>query len=140
MCSSDLWLRFACVVVPGCIGSNVVAVDARDVATPPSALVFEPWSAPTLAGFYESTEVTGEAAVSLRRVYYVFVADGTYTAAALLEQDGALAFQTLSGSWRAQDGGLVLDDRPPVPCERAPGHVRLVATTGTLVLREGKLP
>lgn len=127
------------LLLPACIASNVVAVEQREVGSALDGLVFQPVAAPQLDGFYESVDIRGDAAVSLRRIYYVFDSRGTYTAAALAEADGGLQFQTLRGTWRAAADGLVLDDQPPVPCEAAPDHVRLIAPNGSVVLRKGRL-
>lgn len=119
----------------GCIGSNVLAHEQRLVAPVVAELQFAPAPALPLAGLYESVLITGEVALALRKVYYVFQGDGTYTAAALVESDGQSAFQTLSGTWRSLDAGLELDGKEPVPLEQAPGHVRITAPNGSLVLR-----
>lgn len=127
------------LLLPACIASNVVAVEQREVGSALDGLAFRPVAAPQLDGFYESVDIRGDAAVSLRRIYYVFDARGTYTAAALAEVDGVLQFQTLGGTWSVGPGGLVLDGQEPVPCEEAPEHVRLVAPSGAVVLRKGRL-
>ena len=127
----------------GCIGSNVLAHEQRLVAPVVAELQFAPAPALPLAGLYESVLITGEVALALRKVYYVFQGDGTRTAtltcddtaAALVESDGQSAFQTLSGTWRSLDAGLELDGKEPVPLEQAPGHVRITAPNGSLVLR-----
>lgn len=119
----------------GCIGSNVLAHEQRLVAPVVAELQFAPAPALPLAGLYESVLITGEVALALRKVYYVFQGDGTYTAAALVESDGQSAFQTLSGTWRSLDAGLELDGKEPVPLEQAPAHVRITAPNGSLVLR-----
>lgn len=119
----------------GCIGSNVLAHEQRLVAPVVAELQFAPAPALPLAGLYESVLITGEVALALRKVYYVFQGDGTYTAAALVESDGQSAFQTLSGTWRSVAAGLELDGKEPVPLEQAPGHVRITAPNGSLVLR-----
>lgn len=118
-----------------CIPSNVVARDDRAVATPLAELHFEPANGAQLQGLWASVAITGDAAVALRRVYYVFQTNGTYTAAALVDEGGTLAFQTLSGTFAADAAGLVLDGAEPVQLEQAPEHLRITAPTGTLVLR-----
>jgi hypothetical protein len=137
------WLRssarcaaVACAVaLAGCIPSNVVAVDQRMVVADLGQLQFAPAPALQLAGLYESVAITGDAAVALRKVYYLFVDDGTYTAAALAEIDGKPAFQTLSGTWSSTASGLSLDGAEPVVLEQAPEHLRITAPNGALVLR-----
>ncbi|MEO6595913.1 MAG: hypothetical protein ABIP94_14265 [Planctomycetota bacterium] len=124
---------------PGCIASNVVATQDRAVVCDAADLAFEPVGSVVLEGLYESIDIRGEAAVSLRKVYYLFAADGTYTAAALTEVDGVPSFQTLNGVWDSTSAGLALDGRAPVLLERAPEHLRLTAPKGVLVLRRGTL-
>lgn len=120
----------------GCIASNVVAPRDRMVAAPDlDALPFVAAPELVLDGLYESVDLRGDAAQSLRRIYYHFAADGTYTAAALTERDGDLFFQSLRGTWRNSPDGLSLDGADPVRIERADDYVRLTAPTGTLVLQ-----
>ncbi len=132
-------LLLLAVAIPGCIASNVLDEDRRHVVAP-NELVFSPAVELALPGFYESTDVTGEVAASLRKVYYLFAGDGTYTAAALLDDGGTLAFQTLRGTWSIGASGLVLDGGDPVPVFVAEGHVRFTAPGGVLTLRRSTLP
>lgn len=123
----------------GCIASNVVATEDRLVPQPLAALPFAPAPDLRLDGLYESVEITGDAAVSLRRIYYLFRDDGSYTAAALAEGDGAATFQTLSGTWHTTAAGLSLDGAEPVRLEQAGQHLRLTAPNGAVVLRRSVL-
>lgn len=124
---------------PGCIASNVVATGDRLVAQPVENLAFVPAPGLPLTGLYESVEISGDAAVSLRKVWYLFLADGTYTAAALTETSTGPRFQTLNGTWTATAAGLSLDAAQAAPIEQAPGHVRITAKNGVLVLRAASL-
>ena len=125
------------VTVPtGCIASNVVAKEQRLVTTDSTQLPWVPATVATLDGLYESVDIRGDAAVSLRRIWYVFTVGGSYTGAALADADGQLAFQTLSGSWSLAPGGLVLDGQEAVPCDAAEGHLRLSAPTGVVILKK----
>lgn len=126
----------ACSLFGGCIASNVVAADQRLVAATAEQIAFQPAGVVVLDGLYESIDIRGDAALSLRKIYYRFAADGTYTAAALAEVDGAPQFQTLNGTWASSAAGLQLDGAEPVPLELAPDHLRLSAPTGTVVLRK----
>lgn len=131
----------ACVLVAtalgcsGCIASNVVATGDRMVQQPLEQLPFAPAPGLQLDGLYESVAITGDAAVSLRRIWYLFRADGSYTAAALVEGERGASFQTLDGSWASTAAGLSLDGAEPVPLEQAEQHLRLSAPTGVVVLR-----
>ncbi|MBL8733801.1 MAG: hypothetical protein JNN13_15630 [Planctomycetes bacterium] len=132
-------LLLACVGLPGCIASNVVAAKDRQVVVAAAELPWQPAPSAALDGLYESVDVRGDAAVSLRKVYYVFQQDGSYTGAALTEVEGCFRFQTLAGTWRCGADGLSLDDAPPVQLDAAPDHLRITAPTGVLVLRRGSL-
>lgn len=123
----------------GCIASNVVATTDRMVATPVHELAFAPAPDLVLDGLFGSTELTGEAAVSLRRIWYLFRPDGTYTAAALVDADGVASFQTLSGVWANGPDGLSLDGAPPVQLHRAGDHLRITDRNGVVVLRREAL-
>lgn len=123
------------LAVGGCIASNVVAPEQRLVVDDPAQLEFAPADGQPLDGLYASIDLRGAAAAALRKIYYRFAADGTYTAAALSEVDGRYAFETLSGIWALAGDQLVLDDGDAVRLERAPQHLRITAPNGVLVLR-----
>jgi len=128
----------ATMVLSGCIASNVVDPGLRLLATGTESLAFVPAPEFAWAGLYMSVEVQGEAAASLRRIWYWFRADGTYTAAALIETD-VVAFQTRDGTWRHAGGQLHLDDGPPVAVEVVGEFVRLTSGAGRVVLRHEAL-
>ncbi len=132
-------LAVAACLWSGCIASNVVASEDRSVQQPIAALPFA--AAPTLVldGLYESIAITGDAALSLRRIYYLFRPDGTFTAAALVDGETGAGFQTLSGTWVNGDAGLSLDGAEPVRLEQADAHLRITAPNGAVVLRRSAL-
>jgi hypothetical protein len=134
-----LALAAGAVLPIGCIASNVLAPQQRLVAGDPEQLPWFAADAAAIDGLFESIDIRGDAAVSLRRIWYVFARDGTYTGAALAENDGTLAFQTLSGTWSLTADGLVLDGQTAVACESAVGHLRLSAPNGVVVLKKGSL-
>jgi hypothetical protein len=119
----------------GCIASNVVAPEQRFVVADTAELAFAPATPGALQGFYGSVDIRGDAATALRRIYYLFAADGTYTGAALADVGEHAQFQTLSGTWTLDERGLALDGGEPVPCAVAGEHVRLTAPNGVVVLR-----
>lgn len=125
----------ACLLGAACIGSNVVAPTERMAPATEDALPFAPATAADLVGFHESVDIQGDAAVALRKVYYLFAADGTYTGAALADDGERLAFQTLTGAWSIGPEGLSLDGQAAVTCEAAAGQVRIATPTGVLRLR-----
>jgi hypothetical protein len=122
------------LLATSCIASNVVAPEQRMVAEPLQERVFEPAPTLRLDGLFESVDIQGDAAASLRKIYYLFSADGTYTAAALAEVAGSYSFQTLSGTWQNDAAGLVLDGGNPVKLEQSGDYLRLVAAGGLVVL------
>lgn len=129
------WLLVAAsTLAPGCIPSNVVATDQRLVATGIDQLQFAHADVVALEGLHASVDIRGDAALSLRAIWYWFRADGTYTAAALTEVD-TVSFQTRDGTWRCDPGSLVLDDGEPVLLEVAGDHYRLSSPAGSVVLR-----
>ena len=128
--ATSLWLLCAA----SCIASNVVAPEERMVNEPLAQQVFVPAPTLQLDGLYESCDIQGDAAVSLRKIYYRFAVDGTYTAAALSEVAGKFSFQTIDGTWRNEAAGLVLDGGDPVTLERSGDYLRLVAAGGLVVL------
>ncbi|MBL8730014.1 MAG: hypothetical protein JNM25_16435 [Planctomycetes bacterium] len=127
-------------LLAGCIASNVVATEDRAVLRPVAELPFVAAPELVLDGLYESIEITGDAALALRRIYYLFRPDGTYTAAALTEGERGAAFQTLSGTWTNTAAGLSLDGADPVRLERADEHLRITAANGAVVLRRSAAP
>ncbi|MGE3174147.1 MAG: hypothetical protein AB7O97_16080 [Planctomycetota bacterium] len=127
-------------LLPACYASNVVAEQDRAVALQALPTEWRPAAAADLDGLFESIEIRGDAALSLRKVYYWFSADGVYTGAALVDGDDAVAFQTLNGEWLLDADGLRLDGGDAVPTMAAPvtgtpTHVRIDAEGGSLVLQ-----
>jgi hypothetical protein len=133
--SAVLWS----LLLPGCIASNVIAPTERLVVGERAELAWRPADAAAVPGYFVAVELEGEAAQALRAVAYVFTTNGRYTGAALVEGDDGLDFQTLRGEWRLGAEGLSLDAAAPVACEQAPGHLRLTAPNGVVVLRREEL-
>ncbi len=134
-----LWVALLGPNLCSCIASNVVAEDQRLVARDLTALPFVPADASAFTGLYESIDIRGDAAVALRKIYYVFDTAGSYTGAALAESDGQLSFQTLNGNWTIGPEGLVLDGGAAVQAEMAAQHLRLSTPAGSVVLKAGSL-
>ena len=122
----------ATLVGCGLAPSNVVAKKDRAVVDRPEDVRWGPARKEDVLGSFESDSVTGEAAASVRRVEYVFDADGTYSGAALVQEAKRATFQTLSGRWRFENGTLRLGDDPPARTEAAPGRLRLTTEGGTV--------
>lgn len=130
------WLS---LLLAGCYASNVVAVQDRAVTLQTAALTWAPARAADMAGLYESVSIEGDAALSLRRIYYFFDGNGNYSAAALVASESGVAFQALSGTWHLDDQGLVLDQAPPARLLAASGYLRIEAAHGVLVLRRSPM-
>ncbi|MBL8841101.1 MAG: hypothetical protein JNL90_06150 [Planctomycetes bacterium] len=125
---------------PGCIAPSVLD-DAQRLpeTTAPARLDWRPAQAADLHGYWESSAVEGEAAVALRKLYYLFASDGRYTGAALVAGDTGPQFQTLDGRWTLADGVLDLGDGATAEAQVAPGWLRLVNEGGTLLLERSVL-
>lgn len=140
MRSDLLAALLACVAAlsSGCYPSNVVAVRDRAVAIgAEDAAQWRPCASQDLFGYFESYAVDGDAALSLRKVYYLFVPGGRYTGAALVDGDEGASFQTLGGTWSVDAAGLSLDGAPPVRCDMADGGLlRISLEDGAISLRK----
>ncbi|HED66343.1 MAG TPA: hypothetical protein ENJ09_12415 [Planctomycetes bacterium] len=128
-----LLLVLAAAGMSGCLPSNVVAPEARRVRTPLEDLRFEPAEAADLPGFWASESIDGPMAAVLLRVFYLFGPDGTFTGAALLDEDPP-RFVVLSGTWSFDSGMLRLDDAEPARLERAGDRLRLSGADGSVIL------
>jgi hypothetical protein len=127
----------ASIVLPlsaGCYASNVVAPEDRAVAGATLPTTWRPARAGDLRGLYMSVAISGDAALSLRRVWYWFEADGGYAGAALLEGEEGVAFQTRNGRWTLTENALRLDDGEAA-IDAADGFLRLRSQNGEVVLR-----
>ncbi len=120
----------------GCYASNVVDVDMRAVRadTTLADVAWRKAGIEDLRGLFESVEVQGDAAISLRRVYYLFE-PGRYTGAALIEGEQGLEFQTLAGAWSLDADGLRLDDGESFAADASSGMLRLQPPGGSIILR-----
>ena len=130
--AATLWLG----ITPACLASTVMPREER--AAPAAAPLVEWRSAERadLLGYFEAETIEGEAAASLWKVYYHFAEDQSYTGAALVRPpDAPPQFQTLSGQWQLEAGGLVLDGADPVQALAGEGRLKLVAPGGSLLLR-----
>jgi hypothetical protein len=126
---------FVLVSMTGCIASNVVAVADRTVVNDVDELQWRPVTSTDVPGLFESVEIRGKAAGSLRKVYYLFEENGHYAASALVAGDDGMKFQVVDGSWQLTAEGLVLDDSAATPVEIADDHMRLRSESGVVVLR-----
>ena len=116
-------------------------LDAKDRAAvvAPEAVAWRPAAREDVLGYFESERITGEAAASVRRVYYSFAADGTYTGAALVQDGARAAFQTLSGRWTLAGQALSLgSDAAPARAFAAPDRLRLDSDGGVAYFRRGR--
>ncbi len=126
-----------CAALAGCYPSNVVSSTDRAVRNgdPAAQLAWRPCVEADLVGSFASRSIEGDAALSLKKVYYVFLAGGRYTGAALVDADEGLTFQTLGGSYRLEGGMLALDGATGARCEAADGgFLRIAVEGGAIVL------
>jgi hypothetical protein len=131
------WL--ALPALGGCYASNVVAEADRAVVVPVAQLEFAPATAAEVRGLFESLQIEGDAAFTLRKVWYWFAPDGSYAGAALQETADGMTFQTRNGTWRLDASGFALDDGGPAVLLAAPEHLRLETPGGALLLRRARL-
>ncbi len=127
-------------VLPACTPSHPLAPTARAVAPAPETVTWAPARREDVAGFFESERITGDAAATLRRVWYSFAADGTWSGAALVDDGGRTAFQVLSGRWTVDGGVLRLGgDSAPARAFAAPDRLRLDSDGGSVLFRRAHL-
>jgi hypothetical protein len=118
-----------------CAGNGVLAREQRAAVVAAEAVEWHPASAADVPGVYVSSELTGALAGYLRKLVYLFEADGSYAGAALVDVSPP-RFEVLAGSWAWVDGSLVLDGGPPATLEvAASGGLRLSGAEGVVVLQ-----
>lgn len=129
------WSAGVLLVAAGCIAPSVLPSEERSVAVASAELAWGPATVADVPGTYVSTEIEGELATVLRKVVYLFQADGAYTGAALVD-DLPPRFEVISGTWSLEAGTLRLDGGPPAAAEVAEdGTLRLIGDEGLVVLR-----
>ena len=131
------WLMFGALTLlqSACIAPSVVAREDRAVDLGAAELEWRLGTEADLPGTYVSTELSGPLAAALRKVVYLFEANGTYTGAGLID-DIPPHFEVTSGNWRIDGDGLRLDDGAPATLEVAEdGSLRLSGDEGRVVLR-----
>lgn len=117
-----------------CAGSGKLAQERRAAAVEDPTLVWRPATADDVPGVWISRELSGSAAAYLRKLVYLFEADGSYAGAALVDASPP-RFEVLAGSWALAEGRLVLDGGPPAVPELAEGDLlRLTGEAGVVVL------
>jgi hypothetical protein len=130
----------AASLLSGCIPSNVVAPTDRAVRVDAAAVVWGAGGAADLPGFWRSRELSGAVASAVRRLYYWFEPDGSFTGAALLEGP-PLGFQVLRGTWSVDEQGRLMlgEDAEPAQLEKGEGLLRLRGSEGLVVLEREEL-
>jgi len=135
--AADVLATALLAVLAGCTPSKTVEKGERAALPKPEDAVWRPATREDVVGDFESERVTGAAAASLRRAYYSFAADGTYSGAALVQEDARAVFQVLSGRWSLAKGTLRLE-ADEAKASAAPGLLRLESEGGTVVLRRAR--
>jgi hypothetical protein len=126
------------LALAGCTASHKLDERERALGIAPDDVVWVPARTEDVVGYFESERVTGEAAANVRRLYYDFAADRTYSGAALVQDAGRASFQTLTGRWGLEGSALRLGDDPPAKAFAAPDRLRLDSEGGSVVLRRAK--
>lgn len=134
MRTSNGLLAVAVLSLVSCYPSNVIEEADRSVLEKAPSVA---WAVvdqlPT--GFYESEELTGEAAGSILQIYYYFGENGHYSGAALVLGELGPTFQVLSGQWKFDNGKLDLQDgSDPVLVRATADRLQLTGDTGSVVL------
>jgi len=128
------------LALAACITPNVLDESARSVAPPPAVFAWQPARPEDLRGLFESISIEGESAAALWKIYYHFGEDGTYSGAALIQGGAQPEFQTLSGTWKLDEGRLNLGNDQVVQAFAAPGALKLDAEGTSMIFRGVPLP
>lgn len=124
----------------GCAASNRLDTSHRTADAAAPAVAWTDARREDLVGYFESERVSGDAAASLRRVYYVFDPDGSYTGAALVSDGAHSTFQVLTGHWALRGTTLSLgEDAAPARAYAAPDRLRLDSDGGSVTFHRGTL-
>lgn len=128
------------VLLCACIAPSVVDPVDRAIDLSATDVAWSPATRADLPGTYVSAALTGPLAASVRKLVYLFQADGHYTGAALFDA-APPRFEVVSGTWELTASGLSLDGGPAGVTEVAPdGSLRLSSAEGSVVLhREADL-
>jgi hypothetical protein len=137
--SASLAALVASALSCACTSSHPLEKKDRAVVEAPEAVVWHEAARTDVVGYFESDRITGDAAGSLRRAFYSFAADGTFSGAALVQDAGKTTFQVLSGKWSLRAGALDLGpDSPPAKAFAAPDRLKLESEGGSVVFHRGK--
>jgi hypothetical protein len=124
----------AALLGASCAGSGTLAQEQRAAALEGEAIAWRPAAAEDIPGVYVSRELSGPLAGYLRKLVYLFEADGSYAGAALVDASPP-RFEVLAGTWSLVEGRLILDGGPPAALEAsADGSLRLSGDEGVVVL------
>ena len=133
--SAAAWMAAAAALAAAsCAGSGTLAEESRAAVEEERPVAWHAASAQDVPGVYVSSELSGALAGHLRKLVYLFEADGTYAGAALVDVSPP-RFEVLAGTWACAEGRLVLDAGPPAAVEVDDGGaLRLSGTEGIVVL------
>ena len=132
-------IRLLCVALllaqAACISPSVLEPEDHAPCTGFEDRVWRPALESDIAGTYVSEQLSGQLAIVLRMVVYRFEAEGTYTGAALLDDDPP-HFEVISGSWQLDQDSMRLDDGPAAQAQVDEyGSLRLNGPDGTVIMR-----
>lgn len=126
----------ATTMMVSCIASSLINSNQRMLQLETTDREWSPPSPTDIAGQFESTEITGEAAGSVLRIYYYFASNGRFTGAALLVGTLGPTFQVLEGRWSLSKGKLSLGpDSDPATVHKSGDLLRLTTSGGRVVLK-----
>jgi len=125
-------------LAPACVASNVLSVSDRAVSSELDPGEWHAATAEDLTGLWRTVGIEGEAATVVLDVTYWIAADGTFSGAALFAGPPP-SYQVLSGTWRFEDGVLVLGDGEPARVEAGERGLRLTGEQGRLVLERAEI-
>jgi len=130
------WVAVALAILAGsCIAPSVLTKNDRAISLGVEDITWRAATEADVPGVYVSMEMSGPLAATLRKVVYLFEAEGTYTGAGLIDDDPP-HFEVIGGSWHMEEDGLHLDDAAPATIEAGDdGSLRLSGTEGRIILR-----
>jgi hypothetical protein len=127
----------ACALLGGCYASSPLAPAERTVVPTADVVTWRPATPDDLPGLWASTHIEGGSAGAVLKAYYAFDADGGYTAAALVLDEGRprLVLLAADGRWTLDGPALDLHDGgPPFAVSVAVDRLRLVQGEDALEL------
>lgn len=115
--------------------SAPLAPEARAVLDERPSIAWREARLEDFDGLFEAERVEGEAAGALRKLWYHFERDGSYSGAALVFDGEHARFQTLGGRWSLLGDQLDLGSGERARVRAADGWLRVESAHGLALLR-----